>query len=81
MPSPTVNFIKAPNVSSEQRLQNARRREAMDLQQQMEVVRHQNIGVERERIALTHRPKRLDEGLIVALAEKNFCPPLPRAIA
>ena len=41
---------------------------------QVEVVRHQDISVERERVALSHAPKRFDEGLIVALAEKNLLP-------
>jgi hypothetical protein len=74
MPAPTVNFVKAPHVSGAQRLQDTRRRESIDLQQQMEVIRHQDIGVERERVALAHGPKRFDEGLVVTLPEENLPP-------
>ena len=74
MPSPKVNFVEAPHVSGEQRLQDAPRREAIDLQQQVEVIRHQDIGAERERVALAHGPKRFDEGLVVTLPEENLLP-------
>jgi hypothetical protein len=43
-------------------------------QQEMEVVRYQGIGVQRERVALAHGPKGFDEGLIVALPEKDILP-------
>src|SRR6266511_6222359 len=72
MPSPTVDPVEAPHVAREQRLQNARRLEPIDLQQQVKVIRHQDIGVERKRVALAHEPKGFDEGLIVALPEKNL---------
>src|SRR5580765_872075 len=42
--------------------------------QQVEVIRHQDIGVERERVALAHAPKRFDEGLVVTLPEENLLP-------
>jgi hypothetical protein len=45
MPSPAVNFVKAPHVSCEQRLQDARRGKPIDFQQQVEMIRHQDIGV------------------------------------
>ena len=40
----------------------------------MEVIRHQDIGVEKKRVALTHGPKPFDEGLIVTFPEKNLLP-------
>ena len=40
----------------------------------MEVVRHQGIGVERERVALAHDPKPVDECLIITFADKYFLP-------
>jgi hypothetical protein len=45
----------------------------------VEVIRHQDIGVEKKRVALTHGPKPFDEGLIVTFLRKIFCPSLPRA--
>ena len=74
MPSPTVNFVEAPHVSGEQRLHDALRRESIDLQQQVEVIRHQDIGVEGERVALAHGPKRFDKDLVVTLPEENLLP-------
>ena len=38
------------------------------------MIRHQDIGVERERVALAHAPKRFDEGLVVTLPEENLLP-------
>jgi hypothetical protein len=40
----------------------------------VEVIRHQDIGAERERVALAHAPKRFDEGLVVTLPEENLLP-------
>ena len=40
----------------------------------MEVVRHQGIGAERERVALAHDPKPLDECLISTFADKYLLP-------
>jgi hypothetical protein len=71
--SSAVNFVEAPHVAGKKRLQDARCREPIDFQQ-VEVIRHQDIGVERERIALTHDPKPLNECLIVAFADKYFLP-------
>jgi hypothetical protein len=72
MPSPVVRLVKAPHVAGEQRLQDSRRGKPMDFQQQVEVVRHQDIGVERERVALTHSPKGFNECLIVTLPAENL---------
>ena len=57
-----VELVETPHVSGEQRLQNVRRRQLTDLQKPVEVIRYQDIGVARERVALVHGPKRLDEG-------------------
>jgi hypothetical protein len=46
----------------------------------VEVIRHQDIGVERERMALTHDPKPLNECLIVGFADNIFYPSLPGAM-
>ena len=69
-----MNFVEAPHVAGKKRLQDARCRGAIDQQQQVEVIRHQDIGTEENRIALAHSPKRFDKNLVVTLPEENLLP-------
>jgi hypothetical protein len=50
---------------------------AIDLKQKVEVIRHQHIGVERERVALALGPERPDHGR-VSLVEQNLLPIIAR---
>jgi hypothetical protein len=74
--APTVvDLVKVPDVSGEAAIAESWPSESdgpPTTSESGSTSRHRRR--EREWVALTHGPKRLDEGLIVALAEKNLLP-------
>src|SRR4029450_1480266 len=74
MPPVAVCSVKSPRVSGQQRLQHPRRRSLLDFQEQMEVVRHQNVGVEVKRITLSHHRQTVEKRFVVAVLKKYLAP-------
>ena len=69
--------VKSPRVSGQQRLHHPRRRSSLHFQEQMEMVRHQNVGVEVKRITLSRRGQTVDKRFVVAVVKKY----LPTVVA
>src|SRR5262245_17314824 len=74
MPPVAVCSVKSPRVSGQQRLQHPRRRSLLHFQEQMEVVRHQNVGVEIKRITFSHHRQTVDKRFVVAVLKKYLAP-------
>src|SRR4029450_5215461 len=74
MPPVAVCSVKSPRVSGQQRLQHPRRRSLLHFQEQMEVVRHQNVGVEVKRITLSHHRQTVEKPFVVAVLKKYLEP-------
>src|SRR3989304_2793151 len=70
MPAVTVCSVKSPRVSGQQRLHHPRRRSLLHFQEQMEMVRHQNVGVEVKRITLSRRGQPVEKRFEVAVLKK-----------
>src|SRR4030095_7899574 len=74
MPPVAGCLVKSPRVSGQQRLQHLRRRSLLHFQEQMEVVRHQNVGVEVKRITLSHHRQTVEKRFVVAVLKKYLAP-------
>ena len=78
MPPVAVCSVKSPRVSGQQRLQHPRRRSLLHFQEQMEVVRHQNVGVKVKRITLSRHRQTVEKRFVVAVVKK-YLPPVVAA--
>jgi hypothetical protein len=71
-----VNAVKSSHVARKQRLHDASRGCLVNLQQQVEMIGHQDVGVEVKWITPSHSRQRFQESLVVALLEKYLLPVL-----
>src|SRR4029450_12509977 len=74
MPLVAICSVKSPRVSGQQRLQHPRRRSLLHFQEQMEVVRHQNVGIEVKRVTRSPPRQSVEKGFVVAVLKEYLAP-------